>query len=372
MTDQDFAAIEDGGIDWQLLLAPALPRWRQIALVFVTAAVLGVGGSYLLTPTFMSATVFLPPQQQQSGAAAALASLGTLGSLAGGGSALRSPAEQYVALMQSVYATDRIIDRFKLQQIYKKKFRDATRVALLQNTAMVIGKKDGLITVSVEDEEPKRAADIANQYVEELRHLTGVLAISEAQQRRVFFEKQLQESKTRLTAAQIALQDSGFTAGALRAEPKAAADAYARLKADLTTAEVRLQTLRGGLADSAPQVVQQLVTVEALREQLQKLERTNAPDQGSPDYIGKYREFKYQETLFDMMARQYEIARVDESREGALIQVVDVATPAEHKFKPRRLYVGLGSAVAATALFMLFVVAQAARGRRRSSSAAKP
>lgn len=370
MTDQDFAALDDDGVDWQLLLAPVLARWRQVALVLVLGGVLGVCGSFLITPTFRSATTFLPPQQQQSGAAAALASLGALGSLAGGGGAIRSPAEQYLALMQSVSATDRIVDRFKLQQVYKKKYRDATRLELLKNTVMAIGKKDGLITVTVEDEDPRRAADIANQYVAELHHLTAVLAISEAQQRRAFFEKQLQESKTRLTAAQIDLQGSGFTAGALKAEPKAAADAYARLKAELTTAEVRLQTLRGSLSDSAPQVLQESAAVGALREQLAKLERTTAPDQGSPDYIGKYREFKYQETLFDMMARQYEIARVDESREGALIQIVDMATPAEHKARPRRLYVGLGSAAAAAALFMLYVLVRAARARRGAAPAA--
>ena len=361
--DQDPNTPEDNEIDWTLLLAPAAARWRLLLLAFVAAGVLGGAGSYLVTPTFISSTTFLPPQQQQSGASAALASLGALGSLAGGAASLRSPTDQYVSLMQSVTVTDQIIDQFKLLDVYEVKFRDAARRLLLRKTQMVVGKKDGLITVSVEDKDPRRAAAIANEFVEQLSHLTGRLAITEAQQRRVFFDKQLQQAKTRLVAAQIALQDSGFTAGALKAEPNAAADIYAKLRAELTTSQVRLETLRGGLSDTAPEVRQQAATVKALEEQLQKLERTDAPAQGSPDYIGKYREFKYQETLFDMMARQYEVARLDESREGAVIQVIDEARPAERKSFPRRLYFAVGGALAGAIAMALVVVVRAARRR---------
>ena len=366
VVDQDVNAPGDNGVDWKLLLAPVAVRWRLGLLALFAAGALGGAASFLVTPRFMSATTFLPPQQQQGGASAALASLGALGAMASGAANLRSSAEQYVSLMQSVSVTDRIIDQFKLQDVYELKFRDSTRRVLLQNTQMVVGKKDGLITVSVTDKDPRRAAEITNEFVEQLRHLTGRIAVTEAQQRRVFFDKQLQESKTRLVAAQIALQDSGFTAGALKTEPKAAADIYAKLRAELTNAQVRLQTLRGGLSDAAPEVRQQSTTVLALEAQLSKLERTDAPIEGTPDYIGKYREFKYQETLFDMMARQYELARIDESREGALIQVVDEARPAERKSFPRRLYFALGGALGGTLAFVLIVVVRGSIARRRA------
>jgi uncharacterized protein involved in exopolysaccharide biosynthesis len=131
------------------------------------------------------------------------------------------------------------------------------------------------------------------------------------------------------------LQASGLTQGALKAEPKAAAEGYARLKAEVTAAEVRLQTLRSSLTETAVEVQQQQQALAALRSQLAKLEQSTDV-QGGPDYVSKYREFKYQETLFELFARQYELARADESREGALVQVVDQATPPERKSGPKR------------------------------------
>jgi uncharacterized protein involved in exopolysaccharide biosynthesis len=302
----------------------------------------------------------LPPQQQQSSAASALASLGSLAGLAGGAAGIKSPAEQYVSLMQSVTVADRLIDKFDLLTVYEAKFRQDARKTLAANSQISVGKKDGLIVVSVEDTNPQQAAAMANQYVEELRRLTQVLAVSEAQQRRVFFEKQLQDAKARLTTAQTVLQDSGFNAGALKAEPKAAAESYARLRAELTAAEIRLQTLSSNLAEGAPEVRELTTTVQALRGRLAEQERSEAPPPAGtgPNYVSKYREFKYQETLFDLMARQYELARVDESREGALIQVVDAAMPAERKVKPKRSMIALGAAFAGPLLLGLFFIAR--------------
>jgi uncharacterized protein involved in exopolysaccharide biosynthesis len=282
--------------------------------------------------------------------AATLASLGGLAGLAGAASAIKSPADQYVALMQSVSATDRLIDQFELMKVYESKYRFEARKELAQNTRVAIGKKDGLISIEVDDEDPKRAADMANAYVEELRRLTSTLAVSEAQQRRMFFEKELKDARDQLAQAQQALQASGFNIGALRAEPKAAAESYARLKADVTAAEVRTQVLRGTLADSAPELQRQIAQLSALRAQLARLEQAADANVG-PDYVTKYREFKYREALFELFARQYELARVDESREGALIQIVDPAAPPEYKSKPKRLFI----AVAATLLSLLLL-----------------
>jgi uncharacterized protein involved in exopolysaccharide biosynthesis len=180
--------------------------------------------------------------------------------------------------------------------------------------------------------------------VDELRRLTSMLALTEAQQRRVFFEQQLGQTRDKLAAAQVALQEGGFSAGALKAEPRAAAESYAKLRAEVTAAEVRLQTIRRSLADNAPEVQQQLSLVSALRAELQKLEASSDVAR-EPGYVGRYREFKYQETLFDLFARQFELARLDESREGVLIQVVDVATPPERKSKPKRTLVAIVTTV---------------------------
>jgi uncharacterized protein involved in exopolysaccharide biosynthesis len=337
------------------LVLPLLESWKLWIFGSLTAGALALGASMLITPTFTARTSLLPPQLQQSGMASALASLGGLAGLAGTATGLKNPADQFVALMQSVTATDRLIDQFQLLQVYEAKYRFEARRALEQNTRITVGKKDGLISVEVDDENPQLAAGMANAYVEELRRMTSVLAVSEAQQRRMFFERELKDARDQLSKAQQELQASGFSVGALRAEPKAAAESYARLKAEITSAEVRTQVLRGTLADASPEVQRQLAQLSALRAQLARLEQSVDTNVG-PDYLSRYREFKYRETLFELFARQYELARVDESREGALVQVVDVATPPEYKSKPKRLFIAAAATLLSLLLLGMFIL----------------
>jgi uncharacterized protein involved in exopolysaccharide biosynthesis len=345
------------------LLRSVAAHWKLLVIGPILVGLASLGVTYLIPPTFTARTSFLPPQQQ-SGSAAALASLGALAGLVGGSASVKSPADQFVALMQSVTVADRLIDKFKLLEVYEKKLHVDARKELDQQVRIVAGKKDGLISVEVDDHSPDLAAQMANQYVEELRRLTSVLAVSEAQQRRVFFESELTQTRDRLAVAQQALQASGFSPGALKAEPKAAAEGYARLRAEATAAEVRMITLRSSRAEQAPELQQAQATLSALRAELARAERTTQAPSGS-DYISKYREFKYQETLFDLFARQYELARVDESREGALIQIVDTATKPERKSKPKR---GLIVAVAMIiALLVLIGVSLASDFIRREN-----
>jgi uncharacterized protein involved in exopolysaccharide biosynthesis len=162
---------EDAGIDLLDMALPLLQHWKLLVVAPLLAGVVALGGTYLVRPTFTSRTVFLPPQQQQSAAASALASLGALSGLAGAAAGIKSPAEQYVALLQSATVADRLIDEFKLMQIWKTKFRFQAREALAGIARVSLGKKDGLITVEVDDVDPLRAADIANRHVDELRPL---------------------------------------------------------------------------------------------------------------------------------------------------------------------------------------------------------
>ncbi len=347
------------------MAAPLAQRWKFLLFSSGLAGTCALGLTYLITPTFTARTSILPPQQQQSAAASALASLGGLAGLAGG--LARTPADQYVALMQSVTVEDRLVDKFKLVEAYEKKLRVDARSELEKRTRMVVGKKDGLITIEVDDEIPARAAEIANQYVAELRTLTSTLSVTEAQQRRAFFERELKRARDGLTQAQTTLQASGFSQGALKAEPKIAADAYARMRAQVVSAEVRLQTLQSQLADKSPEVREQQTLLGALRAELARNERATDLT-GGPDYISKYREFKYQETLFELFARQYEVARVDESREGALIQVVDTATVPEKKSRPKRLLLAGSAGLLTLLLVACMLVVQHVRRLRRGTS----
>ena len=323
-------------------------RWRLATAAPVLAALLALGGSYLIKPTFTAKTSFMPPQQQQTGAAGALASLGALAGISG---AVRNTGDQFVAFAQSRTVADAMMTRFDLKTLYDEKLGHDTRLKLADNTRIVLGKKDGIITVEVDDHDPKRAADMANAYVEEVRKLTAGLTLTEAQQRRAFFEGQLKQVRTKLDAAQAALQGSGLSTESIKAEPKAAVEALARLRAELTTAEVRLQMLNSSLAEQTPEVQQQTAAVNRLRSELTRAGQAEQSMSGG--YVGAYREFKYQEALFELIARQYELARVDEARDGGQLQVIDVAQAPERKSKPKRSLLMLaGAALALLAVFV--------------------
>ncbi len=366
---EDDSADDRGVVE---LALTARSHWKLLTLGPLLAAVLAFGVASLLPPIFTARATILPPNPQQSGVAGALmASLGGLaGALGGAGGALKSPSDQYVALMQSTTVQDRLIDQYGLLKAYDSEFRMDARKELETRVRVNVAKKDSLIIVEVDDEDPKRAAALANSHIEELRRLTSTLAVSEAQRRRVFFEAQLKQTRDQLAKAQAALQDSGISPGTLRADPRAATASYARLQAEVTATEVQLASLRGYLSDSAHEVRQTQATLRALRAQQARLEQS-LESTGDADYVGKYRELKYQEMLFELLARQYEAARVDESREGSMVQVVDAAQPPEKKSRPRRGLIALGALVT-TALLLLVFLRVRQWWRRANAGASRP
>lgn len=358
--------LDEPGIELGELVSVVTAKWKFIVGTSIAVGALALGVSFLIPPTFTARTMFLPPQQPQSAAASALASLGALSGLAGGSlGGVKTTADQYVSLMQSVNVQDRLVDRFKLMSEYESKYRFQARKELSENVRITLGKKDGLITVEADGSSPQLAADLANAHVDELRRLSGELALTEAQQRRAFFESELKKTREQLARAQQELQQSGFNPGALKTEPKAAAEAYARIKAEATGAEVKLQTLWRTLTETAPEVQQQQGLLGALRAQLDKLAATERPDASDAGYISRYREYKYQESLFELFSRQFEVARLDESREGGLIQVVDRATPPEYKSKPKRAFVALSAAVLTAMVLALGLLFLELRTRAR-------
>jgi tyrosine-protein kinase Etk/Wzc len=328
----------------------------------IVSGSLGVGVivlalSFLITPVFTARTSMLPPQQQQSAAALALQSLGSVGGLASVAAGIKNPADQYVTLLGSRTILDRLVDRFDLMKVYECEYRFRCREELEGNTRISISK-DGMISVEVEDESPKRASELANAYTEELQLLMSRLALTEAQQRRQFFEKQLGDAKDAMTHAQQELQSSGVAVSSLKMQPQAAITEVAALRARITANEVKLQTIRNYFTDGAPDAVQTLTELSALRQQLAKAEASVSPTTKDDDYVSKYREFKYQETLFELFSRQFELAKLDESREGAVVQVIDTAVPPEMKTKPRKALLAVGATLAAGFVLTLFVLAR--------------
>jgi tyrosine-protein kinase Etk/Wzc len=366
------AASDEDEISLLDLLQTVVENLRLLVLAPLAAGLLALGISFLVTPTFTSTTQFMPPQQQQSSAAVLLQSLGALGGIAGAATGIKNPNDQFVSFLQSRTIQDSLIQRFKLMERYESEFLQDARDELGENARISSGK-DGLITVSVDDHEPAFAAELANAHVEELSQLLGRLAVTEAQQRRVFFEKQLASAKDNLVKSEQALQASGVNVSALKANPAAAVEGLAQLQASITAQEVKVASMRNYLTETAPDFKQAMAELSALRVQLRRAEQSQKPaQQGDSDYIAKYRDFKYNETLFELFAKQYELARVDESREGAVIQVVDVAQPAEKKSKPKKALIAVLTTLATGFALLLFVfVRQAVRNASREQASAE-
>jgi uncharacterized protein involved in exopolysaccharide biosynthesis len=346
---------DDDEISLLDLLQVLADNLRLLILGPIVAGVLALGYSFTITPIFTATTKFMPPQQLQSGTAAMLAGLGALGGLAGA-AGIKSPADQYVAFLRSNNVQDALIDRFKLMERLATTSREGARSAVGSSVAITNGK-DGFISIEVSDKDPVFAAKLANAHVEELGKLLSRLAVTEAQQRRLFYEKQLATAKDNLIKAEQALAASGVNSSVLKTNGTAVA-ALAQLKGQIAGQEIKLASMRGYLAENAPDFKQALIELSVLRVQMARAEKAESVIdlRGSDgDYIAKLRNFKYYETLFELFTRQYDAARIDESREGALIQVLDAAQPPENKSKPKKAQVATMSSLAVGFALLLFV-----------------
>lgn len=362
---------DDQEIDLLDLLQTIVDNLRLLVLGPLGVGLAALGISFLVTPTFTAQVQMIPPQQQQGAAAAMLQSLGALGGIAGAASGLKNPADQYVAMLKSRSVQDALIDRFKLQERYNAEFKQDARKSL-EGLVRINAGKDGLIDIEVDDKDPQFAADMANAHVDELRQLMGRLALTEAQQRRQFFEQQLKTTKDNLTRAEQALKATGVNSSALKSSPESAVATVAQLQAQIAAQEVKIGSMRGYLAESAPDFKQALTELSALRTQLTKLEKSTPSSEGDSDYVARFRDFKYHETLFELFAKQYELARADEAREGATIQVVDAAVPPERKSKPKKALIAVLTTLATGFVLLLFVfVRQAMRNSMQDPETAQ-
>lgn len=349
---------------------------RVIAAVTVTAAVAAVAFALLKPNVYTGRTTLLPPgSQQQSSSAAALAALGSLGGLAGGLGA-KTPDELYVNLLKSDSVQRALATKFDLYQRYKVETYEVLRKVIPQYVRVSSDKKSGIITVEVDDLEPKFAAELANAHAGEITKLMGRLAVSEAQQRRVFFDEQLKETKENLIKAEQALRLVQEKSGMIVLDQQAEAiiKSVAELKAKIVEREVRLKVLRTSTTAQNPDV--QLLSSEltALRSELARMESSGAASipresggidipvgklpAAAIDYVRALREVKFQETMLTSMLRQFEIAKLDEAKEGPALQQVDVAVPPDRKSKPARALIVLATTLVALLASSAFVIAR--------------
>lgn len=354
--DAGAARKAEGEISLLDLLIVLGERKRMIFLVTAVFAVAAVIVSLLL-PVRYTATVTLLPPQQNSSVGAALASqfgntgsLGGIAALAGGAFGIRNPNDMYVAMFQSEPVEDAMIKRFGLMQEYHKKYLSDARKSFEHFTTVDGSGKDGLIHISVEDRNPQRAAELANGYVDQFRNLSQHLAISEAAQRMLFFKQQLEQARDNLSNAEKALVETEKKTGLIQVSSQTAAliGAAASLNAQIAAKEMEIQGMQTYATGRNAQLVEAEQELDSLRAQLDKLGGSQSLSGGGVlvskgqvpaatlDYVRRLRDVKYYDTIFNVLAQQYELAKLDQAKEGALIQVFAPAIPPDKKSSPRR------------------------------------
>jgi tyrosine-protein kinase Etk/Wzc len=333
-----------------LILLGRRKKFLGVSTMIVFAVSLII--TLLIPKRYTAAITVLPPQQGSSLSAALLSqmgNLGALGSLAGGSLGLKNPADMTIALLKSRSVEDAMIQRFDLMKLYKEKRLSDARKSLENHTSIDSNIKDGLIHIEIEDRDPKRASDMANAYVDEYQKFSQHLAIGEAGQRRLFFERQLVAAKNDLAGAEEALKASQQKSGMIQLDSQARAliESVAALRAQIAAKEVEIRSLSLSETTNNPDIRMAREQLAALQSQLRRIGGTQSgedsdlivprgkiPEAGM-DYVRKLRDVKYNEMIFELLAKQFEVAKIDEAREGAIIQVVDAAVPPDKKSFPK-------------------------------------
>jgi uncharacterized protein involved in exopolysaccharide biosynthesis len=375
MTGKDFsieetaAVMDDASLseapnqDYEVSLIDVLTqlayhKWL-IAKVSGIAILVGLVLCFVLPVRYTATTKIMPPQQTQSTASMLMmnqltaAGGGSLAALAGGGLGLKNPNDIYIGMLTSRPVADAIIQKFGLMQEYHAKNMTEARKKLAGFTE-VTSEKDGFIAISVTDKDKKRVAAMANAYTDQLRILTQTLAVTEASQRRLFYEEQLKQARDALVAAELAFQQVQQQKGLVQldAQAKAMIEGLAALRAQVAAKQVEVQALRSYSTERNPDVQlaeKELASLQAEESRMEQSRHTpgiaglglgNVPSAGL-EYLRAAHELAYRQALFDMLMKQYDAARLDEAKEAAIIQVVEKAIEPDQKSSPKRALIVL-------------------------------
>lgn len=347
---------------------------RKKLVGVVTAICTGIALilAFALPKEYTATVIILPPQGNSSMSSMLASQLAGMGSTVTGMTGtllgMKNVNDMYVSMLKSRTVEDAVIQRYGLQSEYRKSYLAETRKELEKHAKIDGSSKDGLIRLNFWDRNPNRAAEIANGYVDQFRSLSQNLAITEASQRRVVFENQLQKTKTDLENADEALKRTQLSTGMVQVDGQARAmiDSAARLRAQIVAKEVQIQAMRSYAGDENPALTQAETELDGLRAQFNKMvgSKGDSTDdvfipkgevpQAGLEYVRRLRDVKYYEAIFDVLAKQLELAKLDEAREGAFIQIVDAAVPPEQKSFPKRgLLIVAGVSVGFTCGLML-------------------
>jgi len=362
-----------------MLTALGEEKWR-VLLMTLLAGLIGLAVALIIKPTFTAKTTLLPPQQ--SGSSSGLSA--TLGALAAGlgGGGIKTPEDLYVALLRADTVSNNLIAQFKLTERYETENMVDTRKRLVNAVRIVGDKKSSIITIEVDDDDPVFAAQLANAYSVELRKLLTRVAVSEAQQRRLYFQLQMDKAKADLTKAELDVKQAQDKSGllSLDSNTQAAIAAAAQIRGQIVAREVQLQATRPYAGPENPDLKRLLSELTSLRNQLNKMESGNdaLKDDNPADRkilsdalasVRSYRELKFQESIYAAMLQQLTIASADEAKEAPLVQQIDIALPPDKKSKPAKSFIVLVSTVAGGFLGLLWAFIRRTSGKTQRDSA---
>lgn len=325
-------------------------RRGMIAGVTASAFVLAVVISLLLPKVYSARALVVPSQEDKGIVNSMLPQLGGLAVLAGGALGGTTTSDLYVGMLKSEAVKDPVIDRFKLMSVYDISNRLDTYAYMDRHIAISAGKKDGIVSISVEDRDPKRAADIANAYVDELQKLTVSISVAGAGQNRTYLDERLAKAKTDLAGAEERLKafQGKNKAVNVTEQAKASIEGIAHLKAQLALQEVQLATLQRQFTDDSQEVKSARTSIANLRGQIGRMEGAGGtsaiPSVGSMPAIGEayarlMRDFKIQENLVEILTKQLEVAKLTEARDISPLQVIRKARVPDKKIKPKRGFI---------------------------------
>jgi tyrosine-protein kinase Etk/Wzc len=359
-------------------LATTLGEEKKIlfGLPFIVG-IISIVVSLMMTPIYTAKVTLLPPSSS-GGLGAMLGDASGLAALAGLSIGRNNNSQTYISILQSRSAAEMANERFNLMEHYDINSKDKLPTKLKKIVQIQIDKKSEVISIEANDKDPVFAANLANGFYEILLELQNRLAITQAQRQRVFFEDQFAKAKEKLTEAELNLARVQRETGVLEIESQASStmSAIANIRAQIAGKEVKLASFRSFATNSNPGYQQTLAELAGLREQLRKLETQTPKSENESiqfgnlsasqlpetalEYVRAFREVKYQQAIFEVMAKQFEFSKLEEAKEGASVQLLDAAVPPELKSKPKRVQIVVLSTLAAGFLAVLVALIRGA------------
>jgi uncharacterized protein involved in exopolysaccharide biosynthesis len=366
---------------------------RSLGLAFTTSLGLGIILAFSIPKRYESTARIMPPDQSGAGGGALIAALSGrsiggvagLGGLAGSLLASHNTSALFVELLHSGTVTSHLIDRFDLQHVYHKRYRVDTAKSLVHHTTVLDDKKSGVITISVDDTDPIRARDLVQAYLEELNKIVTQTSTSSARQERIFLERRLASVRSDLERAQLALSEfsSTHTTIDIKEQTRAMVDAAAKLQGQLIVGQSETDSLKQIYGDKNVRVRAAQARVSELQHQLTKMSGTSeqlpAGEIGKANYSSTnetkdlypplrqlprlavpfgdlYRTVRVQETVFELLTQEYEMARIQEAKDVPVVGVIDTPGIPEKKSSPHRLIIATISSILGTAISSMFFI----------------